>query len=101
MYNVSVRLSYAMRCIGRGQKAVHTFSAVMDLPPPPEFECYSSILLDSLVALSNMSMRNAVQGSKDVPAAFDGSWWKRGHSSLMGLLLLYPLKLERLLMKSI
>jgi hypothetical protein len=61
MYNVNVRLAYAMRCIGKGWKAAQTFCAIMDLPPPQKFECYNKVLLDSLVDVSNMSMRNAVK----------------------------------------
>jgi hypothetical protein len=58
---VNVRLAYAIRCIGKRRKAAHTFCAVMDLPPPPRSECYSRVLLDSLVDVSNMSMRNTVK----------------------------------------
>jgi hypothetical protein len=93
MCNVNVRLAYAMRCTGKGWKAAQTFYAAMDLPsPPPRFECYNRVLLDSLVDVSDMSMRNAVKeivemndGSKHFAASFDESWQKRGHSSLSGV----------------
>jgi hypothetical protein len=61
MYNVNVTLAYAMRCIGKGRKAAQTYCAIMDLPPPPRFECLNRVPLDSLVDVSNMSMRNAVK----------------------------------------
>jgi hypothetical protein len=54
IYNVNVRLAYAMRFIGKGQKAAQTSCAVMDLPPPPRFECHNRVPLDSL-DVSNMS----------------------------------------------
>jgi hypothetical protein len=61
MYNVNVRLVYAMRYIGKGRKAEQTYCAVMDLPPPPRFECFNRVLLDSLVDVSNMSTRKTVK----------------------------------------
>jgi hypothetical protein len=38
MYNVNVRLAYAMRYVRKGRKAAQTYCAIMDLPPPPRFE---------------------------------------------------------------
>jgi hypothetical protein len=61
MYSVNVTLAYAMRCIGKGWKAAQTYCVVMDLPPPPRFECLNRVPLDSLVDVSNMAMSNAVK----------------------------------------
>jgi hypothetical protein len=61
MYNVNVRLAYAMRYIGKGWKAAQTFCSMMDIPPPPRFESYNRLLLDSIIDVRNMSMRNFVK----------------------------------------
>jgi hypothetical protein len=45
----------------KGQKAAQTYYAIMDLPPPPRFECFYRALLDSLVDVSSMYMKNAVK----------------------------------------
>ncbi|GFT72193.1 uncharacterized protein NPIL_68811 [Nephila pilipes] len=61
-------------------------------PPPAKFERYNDILLRSLIKVSRESMRNAVEdtvknnnSNRDITAAFDGSWQKRGLTSLNGV----------------
>ncbi|GFS73953.1 uncharacterized protein NPIL_167381 [Nephila pilipes] len=91
--DINIRLAYGMRCIGKGNSAAKTFCAIMNLPPPSaKFERYNDILLRSLIKVSNESMRNAVEdtvkknnSNRDITAAFDGSWQKRGHTSLNGV----------------
>ncbi|GFS80951.1 uncharacterized protein NPIL_62581 [Nephila pilipes] len=91
--DINIRLAYGMHCIGKGNSAAKTFCAVMNLPPPPaKFERYNDILLHSLIKVSRESMRNAVEdtvknnnSNRDITAAFDGSWQKRGHTSLNGV----------------
>ncbi|GFU31892.1 uncharacterized protein NPIL_694341 [Nephila pilipes] len=89
--DINIRLAYGMRCIGKGNSAAKTFCAVMNLPPPPaKFERYNDILLRSLIKVSRESMKNAVEdtvknNNRDITAAFDGSWQKRGHTSLNGV----------------
>ncbi|GFT86935.1 uncharacterized protein NPIL_283961, partial [Nephila pilipes] len=91
--DINIRLAYGMRCIGKGNSAAKTFCAIINLPPPPaKFERYNDILLRSLIKVSNESMRNAVEdtvkknnSNRDITAAFDGSWQKRGHTSLNGV----------------
>ncbi|GFX61561.1 uncharacterized protein TNCV_2745361 [Trichonephila clavipes] len=93
VYDINVRLAYGLRCIGKGSSAAKTFCAVMNLPPPPaKFERYNGILLESLSKVSDASMKKAVEetvemnnGNRDITAAFDGSWKKRGHTSLNGV----------------
>ncbi|GFS73137.1 uncharacterized protein NPIL_693731, partial [Nephila pilipes] len=84
--DINIRLAYGMCCIGKGN------SAVMNLPPPPaKFERYNDILLRSLIKVSSESMRNAVEdtvknnSNRDITTAFAGSWQKRGHTSLNGV----------------
>ncbi|GFT46683.1 uncharacterized protein NPIL_488331 [Nephila pilipes] len=91
--DINIRLAYGMRCIRKGNSAAKTFCAVMNLPPPPaKFERYNDILLRSLIKVSRELMRNAVEdtvknnnSNRDITAAFDGSWQKRGLTSLNGV----------------
>ncbi|GFT78761.1 uncharacterized protein TNCV_1805521 [Trichonephila clavipes] len=91
--DISVILAYWLRCIGKGSSAAKTFCAVMNLPPPPaKFQRYNGILLESLSKVSDASMKKAVEetikmnnSNRDITAVFDGSWQKRGHTSLNGV----------------
>ena len=91
-YEINLRLAYGMRCIGKGQKAAQTFCAMMNLPPAPtKFLSYYKALFQSLQEVADNSMKNAAReavrigGCKDITAAFDASWQRRGHSSLNGV----------------
>lgn len=92
-YDVNLRLAYGMRCIGRGQKAARTLCAVMNLPPPSaKFERYYGLLLGAVKEVAESSMKSAAEesivendGDRDIVAAFDGTWQKRGHTSLNGV----------------
>ncbi|GFX83071.1 uncharacterized protein TNCV_4986651 [Trichonephila clavipes] len=94
VYDVNVRLAYGLRCIGKGSSAANTFCAVMNLPPPPtKFQRYYGILLEMVSKVSDASMKKAVEetvemknNNRDITAAFDGSWQKRGHTSLNGVI---------------
>ncbi|GFY21375.1 uncharacterized protein TNCV_3994191 [Trichonephila clavipes] len=93
VYDINVRLAHGLRCIGKGSSAAKTFCAVMNLPPPPaKFQFYNGILLESLLKVSDASMKKAVEETVEmnnsninITAAFDGSWQKRGHTSLNGV----------------
>ncbi|GFU67461.1 uncharacterized protein TNCV_1599431 [Trichonephila clavipes] len=93
VYDINVKIAYSLRCIGKGSRAAKTFCAVMNLPPPPaKFQCYNGILLESLSKVSDASMKKAVEetvqminSNRDITAAFDGSWQKRDHTSLNGV----------------
>ncbi|GFU26257.1 uncharacterized protein NPIL_322261 [Nephila pilipes] len=89
--DINIKLAYSKRYIGKGNSAAKTFYAIMNLPSPPaKFERYNDVLLRSLKKVSNESMRNAVEetaknknSNRDITAAFDGSWQKRCHTSLI------------------
>jgi hypothetical protein len=53
------------------------------VPPPPKYEYYKRKLLNGLVDVNKVSFGNDVK--KHFAAAFNGSWQKRGHSSLHGV----------------
>ncbi|GFT97122.1 uncharacterized protein TNCV_3857901 [Trichonephila clavipes] len=62
VYDINVRLTYGLRCIGKGSSAAKTICAAMNLPPPPaKFQRYNGILLESLSKVSDASMKKAVE----------------------------------------
>lgn len=89
---VNVRLAYGFRCIGKGEQAARTVCALMNMPQPPEFRYYKNILHEAAKEVCLESMRVAVEesiemneGDKDITAIFDGTWQRRGHTSLNGV----------------
>lgn len=93
VYDINLRMVYGMRCIGKGKNGAETLCAVLNLPPPPtNFNSFHANLINSLQIISNKSMIEATDETvslggvgRDITAAFDGSWQKRGHSSLNGV----------------
>lgn len=92
LFDINIRLVYALRSIGKGQQAGVTFCAVMNLPSPPRFTTYNKILCDAARNVCNNSLKDAVEhevlendGCTDIAAAFDGSWQRRGYRSLNGV----------------
>ncbi|GBN04420.1 hypothetical protein AVEN_211923-1, partial [Araneus ventricosus] len=91
-YDINTRLVYGMRCIGKGKCATRTLCAVMDLPPPPvKFERLNYSLYRALSSACSKSILNAVEGAvlrndnaRDIIVALDGTWQKRGHTSING-----------------
>lgn len=93
LYEINTRLVLGMRCIGKGKKPTETFCAIMNLPPPPvKFSSQIKRLAQSVGEIASESMRNAarevveISGSSDIVGAFDGSWQRRGHTSLNGVM---------------
>lgn len=92
-HDVNLRLVYGMRCIGRGKAAADMFCAVMNLPPPPfRYYKHEQFLEQAAEKVCKASMAAAVteaitenDGDKDLSVALDGSWQKRGHTSLNGV----------------
>ncbi|GFW14588.1 uncharacterized protein TNCV_2359121 [Trichonephila clavipes] len=92
-YDVNLRLTYGMRAIGKGGAAARIFCGLMNLPPPPaKFERHNSLFLNVLKTISEDSMNAAVHESviandnnSNIAVAVDGTWHKRGYSSLNGV----------------
>ena len=80
-----------MRCIGKGAAAGKQFCAVMYLPPPStKFDNIGKSLLNTITEVAEKSMVNAANESKEngnsnIAVSLDGSWQKRGHKSLNGV----------------
>ncbi|GFU65092.1 uncharacterized protein TNCV_1352081 [Trichonephila clavipes] len=95
VYEVNTRLAYAMRSVGKGEAAAKVFCGVMNLPPPPKRFYESLYALNNatekvakvsmaLAAAETLSFNN---GNPNVPVAIDGTWQKRGHTSLNGVVM--------------
>ncbi|GFT21533.1 uncharacterized protein TNCV_2307591 [Trichonephila clavipes] len=103
-YDVNLRLTYGMRAIGKGGAAARIFCGLMNLPPPPaKFERHNSLFLNVLKTISEDSMNAAVHeaviandNNSNIAVAVDGTWHKRGYSSLNGVYVLRLLRTERL-----
>ncbi|GFT52275.1 f-box domain-containing protein [Trichonephila clavipes] len=82
-----------MRAIGKGGTAARIFCGLMNLPPPPaKFERHNSLFLNVLKTISEDSMNSAVHeaviandNNSNIAVAVDGTWHKRGYSSLNGV----------------
>lgn len=92
-YEINLRLVYGMRCIGKGQKAADTLCGMLDLPPPPsKFSNYFTVITTAVDKVAENSMKSASEeaiaineDSRDICVAFDGTWQRRGHKSLNGV----------------
>ncbi|GFW70985.1 histone-lysine N-methyltransferase SETMAR [Trichonephila clavipes] len=82
-----------MRSVGKGEAAAKVFCGVMNLPPPPK-RFYESLhaLNNATEKVSKVSMALAAaetlsfnNGNPNVSVAIDGTWQKRGHTSLNGV----------------
>ncbi|GFT64253.1 uncharacterized protein TNCV_5134211 [Trichonephila clavipes] len=82
-----------MRVIGKGGAAARIFCGLMNLPPPPaKFERHNSLFLNALKTISEDSMNAAIHkaviandNNSNISVAVDGTWHKRGYSSLNGV----------------
>lgn len=97
-YEVNRRLVYGMRTIGQGEASARRFCGIMNMPPPPKPKAYSKhnkALLKAAKAVANQTMNDAqkeihhlkgedVEGFSNCGVSCDGTWQKRGHSSLNG-----------------
>ncbi|GFU64081.1 uncharacterized protein TNCV_481651 [Trichonephila clavipes] len=82
-----------MRAIGKGGATARTLCGLMNLPPPPaKFERHNSLFLNVLKTISEYSMNAVVHeaviandNNSNIAVALDGTWHKRGYSSLNGV----------------
>ena len=100
-FEINIRAVMAFRELGKGHEAMKTFNAVMNMCPPISTRTYIDIndkIHDIYQVAANKSMKaatdnvrkviNANAGENDVidtDISIDGSWQKRGHSSLNGV----------------
>ncbi|GFT81135.1 uncharacterized protein TNCV_4282401 [Trichonephila clavipes] len=90
---INTRFVYAMRSIGKGAEAGRMFFGVMNLPQPPtRFSPYGKRILNAAKLVYEDSIQNAAkeaicenEGNKNIALAVDGTWQKRGYTSLNGV----------------
>ena len=96
-YDVNKRMVYAMRSCGQGYSGIETFTTLMDMPKPMTANNYDKIIfkyaeVSKSVAEDTMndaaeelrSKNSNVGDVVDAAISLDGSWQRRGHSSLNG-----------------
>lgn len=91
---INVRLAYAFRSIGKAEYAANVVCGIMNLPRPPAFKYYTKVVGNAVKEVCEASMREAAEetvgleendSDRDITAIFDGTWQKRGHNSLNGV----------------
>ncbi|GFY26982.1 uncharacterized protein TNCV_931231 [Trichonephila clavipes] len=90
---INTRFVYAMLSIGKGAEAGRMFCGVMNPPQPPtRFSPYGKRILNAAKLVYEDSIQNAAkeaicenEGKKNIAVAVDGTWQKRGYTSLNGV----------------
>ena len=90
---VNLRSVYAMRRCGVGHNGLQKFCGAMNMPPPvtrKNFSKLSDRLGDAIEKVAKTSTIEASaevkqQEGSDIGISFDGTWQKRGYSSLNGV----------------
>ena len=90
-----MRSVYAMRSCGLGHSSLEKFCGMMNMPQPvtkKNFAAISKKLKEGAKAIAEESMTSAVNDAKekegnsgDIGVSVDGTWQKRGFSSLNGI----------------
>lgn len=91
-FDLNLRLVDSFWPIGKGRTLAKVVCGIMNIPPPPDnYRQHEIHLCNVMQTLSNESMEKAVEEvvdtseSRDICVAVDGSWQKRGHTSLNGV----------------
>ena len=96
MFDINVRTIYGMRAVGGGHSALEKFCGYANMPKPMTQNNYDKVSRQIMVATQNIAERsmkdaaNDLKGDSDVditnvPVSVDGTWQKRGFSSLNGV----------------
>lgn len=115
-YEINRRMIFAMRLLGIGMNGIKKFCAFLDLPTPVFQKSYNIIIQTIKIASDKVccfSMKNAATEEKKISTekgqdtgitvSGDGSWRKRGFSSLFGIFSLigwYTKKVVDVIVKS-
>lgn len=96
-YEVNRRTVYSMRSIGVGLQGLNKFCGVMNMPPPVKPNTYNlinqQILLSAKKATDESTKKAVIEEVReteslpktDITVSGDGTWMKRGHTSLHGV----------------
>ena len=98
MHQVNRKAVLGMRVIGRGFKGLCTLSSILDLPPPMSkttFHKHQRVVSSAVCDVGKASMakaaaavleeRQAEDHPADIAVSTDGTWMRRGYSSLYGV----------------
>jgi hypothetical protein len=87
-----MRLVYSLRSIGKGRDASKMLCAMLNIPQPAaSFSIYNKTIGSAVAVVSVSSMMQAAREAlaeneeddlSHITACFDGTWEKRGHTSL-------------------
>ena len=97
-FEVNRRMVYSMRSVGCGPAAAKRFCGLMNMPPPPRPTPYSSHNREILKATKTVCMETMNEAAKEIhhlkkkpddeiidcAISCDGTWQRRGFSSLNG-----------------
>ena len=97
-FEVNRRLIYGMRTIGQGASSAKRFCGIMNMPPPPKpnaYDRHNKALLKASRATASETMLEAereiheekgedADGISQCGVSCDGTWQRRGHSSMNG-----------------
>ena len=99
-FEVNRRAVFAGRAVGLAREGLMKFCALMDMPPPlstPTYQAHQHALLVAAQDVAKRSLDQAAaavrekgesEGStspSDIAVTFDGTWMKRGHTSMHGV----------------
>lgn len=98
-FEINIRLPYGLRAIGKGVTAGRMLCGILNLPRPMEhFTKYTALLGVYAKQVAEATMLEGIEEAveenslecdgenRDISAAFDGTWQKRGHQSLNGVI---------------
>ena len=99
MFCINLLVGLAFREIGKGHEAMKKFNACLNMPPPFTYKTYSNINGKLALAYETVAKECLLSAAEEVrktpltPEAeiedcqvtIDGTWQKRGHSSLNGV----------------
>lgn len=97
-FDINRRFVYAMRGIGQGEASAKRFCAHMNMTPPPNRNAYNACNVALSKAVKDVAMETMEEAGKEVhllkqvdadelgqcAVSCDGTWQRRGHSSLNG-----------------
>ena len=96
-YEINLSSCIAFREIGRGYQSILNFCKLMNIPPPMDkksyrktftklYRAYSNVAYQQISkAAEDISITPEADGIKNITASFDGTWQRRGYSSLNGV----------------
>ena len=98
-FALNIRFALGMRCIGKGNRALNLFSSIINVSNgicQESYENLMAIIEGKTLELCQQSMNNAARDVRsqsnsqtddivDTACMFDGTWQRRGFSSLIGV----------------